>query len=528
MFLRLRRPALAFLLLLALLCTPSGIAALSPAALAQALPFAAPADFAASAKPAASADPATFAVPGGLSATAPTVPGGKDGAILGVNTRMEYAPVTQGEPVWLPCAEPVQSGLRAGAYLVRYSQFVSLPPSQSVTVRVPLRVASVTLQPGSNETEMNFAWYAGVQDPLRCEVQLLPCPEGSEAQFTADGVRSFAGEAAQGKGGVYSHVRVTGLAASTRYAYRLGNGQDFSEPYYFYTRDAARFSAIVVGDPQIGGLGRSAITAQNWARTLSRALDAFPKVSFILSVGDQVERSGDEDLYTAFFSPPQMACVPLAPTVGNHDEGYLFSQHFYPPNNSQKYGKSWASGDYWFTYGNTLFLVLNSVNRYKDQHDSFMGEAIQQAGPGIQWKIVLFHHSIYSSASHSGGKDILARRADMVPIFDRYGIDLVLMGHDHCYTRTYQMKGDRAISGAERAMLNPEGTMYITLNSAAGSKMYEFRSGDKKYRAVRWQGFVPSYSVLWVGPGSLSITTYETDSHAVVDSYTIVKTPAAP
>lgn len=472
---------------------------------------------------------ATIAIapPTGLSAIAPTVPGGKDGAIVGVSTQMEYAPVVEGDTVWLSCAEPVQAGLQAGAYQVRYRQQYTLPPSQSVTVRVPLRVNCVTLQPGGDETEMNFAWYAGVNDPLRCEVQLLPCPEGSEAQFTAAGVRSFTGEAAQGKGGVHSHVSATGLAASTRYAYRLGNGEDFSEPYYFSTRESSQFSAIVVGDPQIGGLGRSAVTTVNWARTLDHALAAFPKVSFILSVGDQVERSGDEDLYTAFFSPPQMAAVPFVPTVGNHDEGYLFSQHFDPPNNSQKYGKSWACGDYWFTYGNTLFMVLNSINRYEDQHDRFMGEAIQQAGPGIQWKIVVFHHSIYSSASHSGGKDILARRADMVPIFDRYGIDLILMGHDHCYTRTYQMEDDRAVSGAERAMLNPAGTMYITLDSAAGSKMYDFRSGDKKYRAVRWQGYVPTYSVLWVGPRSLSITTYETDSHAVVDAYTIMKTPAA-
>lgn len=496
-------------LLLALLAWPGAQALPPSAAQAQALPA------------------AVAEAPKGITAVAPTAPGGSDGALLGVSVLMEYMPVGVAGAAWTICTGEAQRGLPAGAYLVRYRRYHAQAPSPYIAVSVPLCVACVTLQPGSNETEMNFAWYAGVHDPLACEVQLLPCPEGTQPRFAGSGARVFTGEAGQGKKAVYNRATVTGLQANTRYAYRLGDGIHFSESNYFVTRDATKFSAIVVGDPQIGGLGRSALTAENWRHTVDRALAAFPKVSFILSVGDHVERSSDEDLYSAFFSAPQLAGLPLAPAVGNHDEGYLFSQHFNPPNNSQKYGKSWASGDYWFTYGNTLFMVLNSINRYEEQHDRFMGEAIQQAGPGIVWKIVMFHHSIYSSGSHSGGKDILARRADMVPIFDRYGIDMVLMGHDHCYTRTYQMDDDRAVSGAERAVLNPKGTVYITLNSAAGSKMYELRPGDKAYRAVHWQGYVPSYSVLWVGPRSLSITTYETESHAVVDAYTIMKTPQA-
>lgn len=68
---------------------------------------------------------------------------------------------------------------------------------------------------------------------------------------------------------------------------------------------------------------------------------------------------------------------PLATELGNHDCGYntaLYGQHFTLPNISEKYGQvsgdaygdnavdseSTGDGDYYFTYNNTLYMVLNT------------------------------------------------------------------------------------------------------------------------------------------------------------------------
>ena len=69
----------------------------------------------------------------------------------------------------------------------------------------------------------------------------------------------------------------------------------------------------------------------------------------------------------------------------------------------------------------------------------------------------MFHHSIYSSADHSDDLDILERRTALTPIFDNYDIDVVLMGHDHCYTRSFIMKNGAATTDAAQgsSVTNP-------------------------------------------------------------------------
>ena len=89
-----------------------------------------------------------------------------------------------------------------------------------------------------------------------------------------------------------------------------------------------------------------------------------------------------------------------------------------------------AGGDYYFVYNHVLFLALNSNNTSIAEHKAFMEQAIQTtAGQDITWKVVVFHHSIYSVASHSLESGILTRREELVPVFKDLDIDVVLMGH---------------------------------------------------------------------------------------------------
>jgi hypothetical protein len=461
---------------------------------------------------------------GGLKGVAPTAPGGANGRITGTTAQMVYRAAGNDAASWTQCTGEAVTGLKAGTYLVRLSQATG----EHAAVRVPVGVGSITLQPGRNEREMNFTWYTGAQDPAFCEVQIVALATAGAAALLAEAPASFIGKSTAGKGVRSNQVTVCGLKPETTYLYRLGNGMDYSAPRTFTTRDARLYTAVLVGDPQIGALGRIARTTATWQKTLAAALSAFPRASFILSVGDQVEYANDESHYAGFLSPPALQSVPLAAAIGNHDNGYLFKRHFNPPNSSASLGKTWAGGDYWFTYGNTLYLMLNSNHENAAQHEAFLRDAIRRAGPSVVWKVAVYHHSLYSSGTHANEADILSRRKKMTPIFDSLGIDLVLMGHDHCYTRTFQMRAGKAVSAAERAMVDPSGTMYITLGTAAGSKYYGFRQGDKLFRAVRWQGYEPSYAVLSAGPRSLSVTTYEADSQRVIDEYAIMKTPVLP
>ena len=123
---------------------------------------------------------------------------------------------------------------------------------------------------------------------------------------------------------------------------------------------------------------------------------------------------------------------------------------------------------------------------------------------------------------------------------------------DHAYNKTtgekialYPEDGDSAAAEAknrftednscytietagEMQVTDPEGTLYMTANSASGSKYYELTNTQQDYIANRSQNWLPSYSVIDMDQDDFSITTYQiTDSGAVetIDqTFTIHKT----
>jgi 3',5'-cyclic AMP phosphodiesterase CpdA len=58
---------------------------------------------------------------------------------------------------------------------------------------------------------------------------------------------------------------------------------------------------------------------------------------------------------------------------------------------------------------------------------------------GEKWKIVFFHHPLYSSSRTHGSQ--LKLRAALEPLFIQYNVSLVLNGHDHAYERIKPQNG---------------------------------------------------------------------------------------
>jgi hypothetical protein len=56
-----------------------------------------------------------------------------------------------------------------------------------------------------------------------------------------------------------------------------------------------------------------------------------------------------------------------------------------------------------------------------------------------EWKICFFHHPPYSSAKKHGSDGQLRKIVE--PIFVKYGVNVVLTGHDHVYERIKPQKG---------------------------------------------------------------------------------------
>lgn len=381
---------------------------------------------------------------------------------------------------------------------------------------------SVILMVGSDETSRNLTWYANVD--TAGSVQWAKQSDMQDGLFPAQYNEAAATSIATNDEGFYSNqATMTNLEENTAYVYRVVNGDTVSQIYTFETGDFDEgFSFILAGDPQIGA-GNTESDTVGWDETLDTAIAQLDP-DFLVSAGDQVNTNNNETQYTGYLNDA-LTYLTSATTIGNHDSGSAaYNEHFNLPNESTQLGATTAGTDYWFVYDNTLFMVINSNNRSTAEHKEFLESAIAQ-NPDVRWKTVVFHHSVYSTASHVDDGDIIERREELPPMFSELDIDVVLMGHDHVYTRTYMMNGTTPddSQGVQSEVTNPEGVLYLTANSASGSKYYDIKAPEAAYSAVMDQSYRRTITDIDVTDTSYTMTTYYMDTMEVLDTFTINK-----
>ena len=392
--------------------------------------------------------------------------------------------------------------------------------------------SNISLSMGADESQMGFTWYS----MLAGEASLAIA--ANDAMTDA---QTYAVTPATANDGQQScQVTVTDLQPGTTYYYQLTNAGQKSDVYSFTTDDGGAFSFAYVGDPQIGA-GSTQSDILGWDKTLNliRSDKNFSDISFLLSAGDQVNGSSDEGQYDGYLDHDVLTGLPAATVVGNHDSGSnAYGQHFNIANESEEFGTTAAGGDSYFVCNKVLFLVLNSNDMSVAEHKAFMEQAIAaSASQNIQWKVVVFHHSLFTVASHAMDSYITnpgGFKTQLVPVLKELDIDVVLQGHDHVYCRTYMMDGLNPIIDSDKyeyangrdaaptAVNDPDGILYVTANSGSGSKTYNIWTDvDFPFSAVQNQEHVANVSKVSVSDKQFTVTTYRTTDMSVVDSFTI-------
>ena len=379
---------------------------------------------------------------------------------------------------------------------------------------------------GKDVTERNFTWYANTKEKGKFEFAKL----NAEKDFKDATVLDATVIEETNKDGFSSNsVTLEGLEPDTEYMYRFSNGDTVSEVKTFKTGKTGDFSFFAAGDPQIGA-GFEDEDEKGWDKTLKLLPELDPSASFLLSLGDQVNISDNERQYDAYINRDGFNGLTLAPIIGNHDSGnHAYTEHFKVPN-VQDEGTTKAGSNYYYVYNNTLFICLNTNKADFAEHKATIEKAIAE-NPNVKWRVVTFHQPPYTVATHALDKDVLNIRANLVPILKENKIDLVLNGHDHVYTRTHVMDGTKSIiewkdgeeGKAPSEYVNPKGIIYVTTNSASGSKFYNIKNEDFEYSAVKNQEKIPNISNVKVTDNSIEVTTYRTSDKSIVDSFKIVK-----
>lgn len=419
----------------------------------------------------------------------------------------------------------------------------------------------VSLTPGADETQLNYAWYSHTVETPKVRVATKQNMDGAiefegtqTEAVTIDGVKYYSNK-----------VIVKNLKEDTNYYYQVMQNGKWQDAEVYTTKSFSEFSFLYVGDPQIGASKNQTSTEQekmvsvgnevsstaadnlaarndgyNWNNILNDAVKDHSNVSFIVSAGDQVNAGKNEREYAAYLGADALTSLPVATTIGNHDSvSNQYSLHFNNPNafssKDANYiqGQTEAGTDYYYSYGNVLFIVLDTNNYNCATHENVMKKAISE-NKDAKWRIVVFHQDIFGSGYDHSDSDGMVLRTQLTPLMDKYDIDVVLQGHDHTYSRTYQLQGDgkdhtaygkdvdmksadyitqnncyQIVDDTESGtVVNPKGTVYLEANSATGSKFYNLIASKQDYISERSQTWTPSYSVVTVTDNSFSVKTY--------------------
>lgn len=167
----------------------------------------------------------------------------------------------------------------------------------------------------------------------------------------------------------------------------------------------------------------------------------------LLLLGDNVYPDGDPALLdTAVFEPFAGVLdggTELLAVLGNHDVDDGFGDE-------QAAAIGMPALWYGTEFGDVLILSLDSNDPENPDQLAWLESTL--AANDATWTIATLHHPPYSGGSHGSSMDV---RDAFVPLFERYGVQLVLAGHDHDYQRSEVIEGVTYVVSGGAAKLRP-------------------------------------------------------------------------
>ena len=255
-------------------------------------------------------------------------------------------------------------------------------------------------------------------------------------------------------------VRLDGLQENTAYYYRVETVDDqgsrlWSDALSFQTApgEDVPFAFAVISDTQGNPKVSGAMADFAWSL----------RPNFLLHPGDLVDTGTVKAQWLEHFfasMKPLLERVAMFPVLGNHERDARFYYDYMSLPTPEYY--------YTFAYGNAQFFMIDSNREVGPASEQFLFLTAELQKSRAQWKIVCYHHPAYSSDENDYGDtwygpstrgDLRVRK--LVPLFDKYGVDIVWNGHIHSYERTWPLREDRATTPGN-------GTVYMITGGGGG------------------------------------------------------------
>ncbi len=299
-----------------------------------------------------------------------------------------------------------------------------------------------------------------------------------------------------------NNVVVEGLESGKQYAYRVGNGQAWSDIRTFKTPNFyADMNILVLGDIQTDNF-------EEFTSNLEVVANDGIDYDFVIQTGDMVDQGDRFDFWNETLNPISesfLADLDMVHVLGNHeyygDEDGDISKLIYNfPDNNDVY--------YSVEYGNVYVAVLG-YNFDQASIAEAMDWLIEDAGnSNARWKILTSHQPAYTAR---GGESSFYEQ--IPPAAEAAGIDIMISGHDHSYART-------------TPLLNHEpdeaGITYV-IAGAFGEKGYATVDNPDYHFVVLEDSYTYIYLSIEITEFEMTINVHDVSTNSVVDEFTITK-----
>lgn len=254
-------------------------------------------------------------------------------------------------------------------------------------------------------------------------------------------------------------MTLPGLRPDTKYYYSIGTLTQAlaGDATHFFQSSPlpgpARPTRIwAIGDFGTGYSSQHQVRDAYYNFTTNRPTDVW------LMLGDNAYGQGFDHEYQNYvfnIYPTLLRQTVVWPTMGNHETGfgsqaltdnYDYYRIFTMPTNGQAGGLASGTEHYYsFDFANIHFVCLDSMTQVFRQPGSAMLQWLEAdlADNSRDWVVAYFHHPPYSKGSHYSDyeEQLTEVRQNILPVLEKHGVDLVLVGHSHAYERSKLIDG---------------------------------------------------------------------------------------
>ncbi len=226
-------------------------------------------------------------------------------------------------------------------------------------------------------------------------------------------------------GEVRHMARIDGLAPFTAYRYRVVTADGVSAREGAFTTAPLEssplpFSFCVIVDTH-GGHDSIATAV------------AAAQPHFVVHAGDFIGGRGHEwGNWLSYFASarPYLEVGTIWPVAGGHDiRPDTNIRAFFGLDDPAGAGPGPTRNNYTFTYGNLRYIVIDEYASDRPAQLVWLEQVL--AANTATWTFVSMHSPTFAA----GSRGSVNAHEDLVPAFERYGVDVVIAGHNHIYER---------------------------------------------------------------------------------------------